>query len=780
MVFFLRFLLLLCAAMLLVSCAQQRIRDHANDQIRAADYESAITGLSEGIKQYPDSGLLRSGLLQAKSEATARLIAQAVQERGDGRFEAADKTLDRAIKLDPTNPRLAALKIDFEQARRIQKALDEARSLLAQGKKEAALRTIQASLRDAPRQPDLLALQRQLELEQRLAAPVGRSLAETRPISLDFRGAPLSTLLDAITRGSGINFMLDRDVRLDGRTTIYMKSGKAEDALDLILGANQLAKRVVDANTVLIYPNTPDKQREHQELVIRVFYLAHAEAKTTAQMLRTLLKLKEPYVDEKANMVALREPPEVMALAERLVALHDVAEPEVMLEVEVIEVKTSRLTELGINFPNSFSLTPLPAAGSTGLTVDNLRTLNSSRVGVSVAGLLVNLRREVGDFNTLANPKIRARSKEKAKILIGDKVPVITTTNSGANGLVSENVSYLDVGLKLDVEPTISPDDEVLIKLALEVSSIAREIKSAGGSTAFQIGTRNANTVLRLRDGETQILGGLISNEDRSAANRVPGLGDLPIAGRMFSSQRDDYQRTELILAITPRIVRTANRPDISQAELWIGSEANTRLRAAPQVIAQLESTRNVAAGVALAPNTSSVATSVASNAVGAMTSNTASNATPLAPVAVNQLPTTAPAATMQIRWQHPPEVKVGDAFNVTLVAASTAALRGIPMEMLFPSNLLEVVSIAEGGFMKQGDGATSFVQAVNAAAGRINVGLMRNEGEGASGEGPLLTIQFKAKAVGAAQLSFTSVRPIGMAGMMSLPSPPVATITVK
>ncbi len=765
LLFFRRLSMALLATLLLASCAQQRIRDHATEQIRNADYENAIKGLQEGVRQYPESALLRAGLVQAKADAIARLTAQAVQERSEGRFDQADKTLARAIKLDPDNARLAAMKIEFEQSRRVQKALDDARTWLAQGNKTAALRVITAALRDAPRNPDLLSVQRQLELEQRLASGSIRGLAETRPITLDFRNATVGTLLEAITRGSGINFMLDRDVRLDGRTTIYMKSGKVEDALDMILGANQLAKRVVDPQTILIYPNTPDKLREHQELVIRVFHLAHVEAKTTAQMLRNLLKLKEPYVDEKANFVALREPPEVIALAERLVALQDVAEAEVMLEVEVLEVKTSRLTDLGINFPNGFSVTPLGAGGASGLTVDSLRNINSTRVGVSVGSLLVNLRREVGDFNTLANPKIRTRSKEKARILIGDKVPVITTTNSGANGLVSENVSYLDVGLKLDVEPIVSPDDEVTIKMALEVSSVVKEIKSAGGSTAFQIGTRNANTVLRLRDGETQILGGLISNDERSAANRVPGLGDLPVAGRLFSSQRDDFQRTELVLAITPRILRSAPRPDISQAELWIGSEANVRLRAAPQAL-PMESPRPVAN-------------------VGATAGGVTSSPAIVAPVAVTNaaapaLVTNALPANLQLRWAAPSEVKLGDSFNVTINAATGAALRGLPVELLFSSAQLEVVSIAEGGFLKQGDGATSFVQAVNASAGRINVGLMRNEGEGASGEGALFTIQFKAKAAGAAQLSFSSVRPMSAAGVVPMQTLPVANITIK
>jgi general secretion pathway protein D len=755
----------LALALLIAGCAQQMIRDDATQKLRAGQYESAIAGLEDGLTRYPESVVLRAGLVTARSEAAARLVAQASQERIEGKLDNAEKTVQRAVALDPQNSRWASLQADMLLERRAQKSLDEARALSADGKKDQALRTLEAALRDSPRNPGLVSLSRQLEVEQRLAGDGAgrRALAETRPITLDFRNAPLSSLLDAITRGSGINFVLDKDVRLDGRATIYMKSGRVDDAIEMVLGANQLARKIMDPQTVFIYPNTPEKNKEHQDQVIRVFYLSNAEAKTTAALLRTMLRIKEPFVDERSNMLVLRETPEIITLAERLVALHDVSEPEVMLEVEILEIKTSRLTELGINFPNSFSLTPLSAGGSA-LTVTGLRGLNSSQVGVGVGGLLVNLRREVGDFNTLANPRIRTKSREKAKILIGDKVPVITSTAS-STGFVSENVSYLDVGLKLDVEPTVSPDDEVSIKLALEVSSLAKEVRTTGGSVAYQIGTRNATTTLRLRDGETQLLGGLISNEDRTSSNRVPALGDLPLLGRLFSSQKDDYQRTELVLAITPRIVRPAPRADISQAELWVGSESSTRLRQPPP-----SSPRSSAAG------TTTASVSTATNAA------SATNPAPLA-LGAPSAPAPAKPATdgpTRLQWKAPSEVKVGEGFAVSVNVNSGTALRGLPLEIAYPSNLLEVVAIAEGDFLKQGEGATSFVQANNQATGRLNIGLLRNDSTGASGEGTVVQIQFKAKAAGAIQLSFTSARPIGAEGAVNLAPLPTLDIVAK
>lgn len=755
----LRMLATLLAALVLAGCAQQRIREETTAQLREGNFEAAIAGLQNGVAQYPESALLRAGLAGARSEAIARLVAEASQFRSVGKFDEADKTIARGLGLEPGNPRLITLQGDLVLARRQRTQLEEINTFIAAGKKDKALRVVEGALRDAPRQPDLLALQRRLELELRLDNGVGaqRSLAESRPISLDFRNAPLSTVLDAMTKGSGINFILDRDVRQDAKVTLYLRSTRVDDAIDLVISANQLARRTIDANTVLIYPNTPEKLREHQEQVIRVFHLANAEAKSTAAFLKNMLRIKDPYVDEKSNILSIRESPELVALAERLVALHDVGDAEVMMEVEILEIKTSRLTELGINFPNSVSLTPLAAAGQTGLTLGSLNGINNDRIGVSVAGLLINLRREVGDFNILANPRIRAKSREKASILIGDKVPVITSTSS-ATGFVAESVSYLEVGLKLNVEPVVSPDDEVTIKLGLEVSSLAKEVRTTAGSLAYQIGTRNATTTLRLRDGETQLLAGLISNEDRSTSNRVPGLGDLPIAGRLFSSQRDDVQRTELVLAITPRILRSAPRPDISQAEMWVGTELATKLRASPLLKTSTFDSANDATPAPASAATKSDA--------------------PVAPAVPLAAPVVVAPATLG--WRAPPEVKVGDTFAVELGLTSATPLRGAPLEIAFPMGAFEVVEVSEGEFFRQEGAVTSFTHAVNAGTGRIGVAVLRSDTTGSFGQASVLTLRLKAKAAGPATLSLTSFKPISLAGTVPVGELPVLNLIVK
>lgn len=727
-------------AVLVSGCAQM-VRKEAQDHINEGRYEAAIDVLQEGLAQYPENALLRSGLITARAEAIARWTAEASRHRAAGRWDEAEKLLRRGLALEPSNDRLQAQLQELAAEQRALQRIAEAEKLASEGDRAGALRHIELALREVPRHPAASALKRSLEADIRMERGGGGrvGLAETRPITLDFRAAPLSTVLEAITRGSGINFILDRDVRQEAPVTVYLRSIPVEDAIDLVTGAHRLTRRIVDPRTVLIYPNTPEKLREHQEQVVRVFHIANADARATGQFLRSMLKLKEVFVDERSNMVAIREAPEIVAMAERLVSLHDSSDPEVMLEVEVLEVKTSRLTDLGVAVPNGLSLTPLAGPGGV-LTVQGLRDINSGRIGVAVGNVTLNLRREVGDFNILANPRIRAKNREKARVLIGDRFPVVSTTTSATTSLISESVTYLDVGLKLEVEPFVSLDDDVTIKLALEVSAIAGTVRTAGGSVAYQIGTRNATTTLRLRDGETQILAGLISNDDRSSASRIPGLGDLPVAGRLFSSQKDEYQRTELILALTPRVLRSAARPDISLAELWVGTENAPRLRTPPVAV----------------PASSAGSTAPAPTAI-------PSAFAPAAPAADAQ-PAASPESA-RLAWGGPRTVKAGEVFSVPLQIISSTALRGAVLELEYPREAVEILEVTEGTFFKQNGGQTSFTQSVQPASGKLNLGVLRSDAGSASGEGVLAELRMRAKTPGQHEFKVTALRPVGLGG---------------
>jgi len=383
-------------------------------------------------------------------------------------------------------------------------------------------------------------------------------------------------VFELISKQTGLNFIFDKDVGPEVKTTVFVRNSSIEDVIRFVLVTNQLERKVLNENTVLIYPNTPAKQRDYKDLVVRSFYLANADVKQTATMVRQLVKTRDLFVDEKLNLLVVRDTPEAVRIVEKLIASQDLAEPEVMIEVEVLEVSHNTLTQLGIQWPGQIAAGIKGAGGVAGqITGKEALNFNSGLVSITVPDPLIalNLRQQAGRTNILANPRIRAKSREKARIHIGDKVPVITTT-AGATGFVSESITYLDVGLKLEVEPQVYLENDVGIKVGLEVSSVGQQTKTSSGTIAYTVGTRNTATTLRLRDGETQILAGLISDEDRRSASQVPGVSKLPVLGRLFKSTDDNVTKTEIVLLMTPRVVRNIERPAARIEHFSSGTDA--------------------------------------------------------------------------------------------------------------------------------------------------------------------------------------------------------------
>jgi general secretion pathway protein D len=354
--------------------------------------------------------------------------------------------------------------------------------------------------------------------------------------------------------------------------TVFVRDTSVDEVIRLILVTNQLERKLLNENSVLIYPNVPAKIKDYQELEVRSFFLANADVKQALNLVKTVAKSRDLFMDEKLNLLVVRDTPDALRLVERLLESLDLAEPEVMLDVEVMEVSRNRLTELGLRFPDQVGYGRLAEDGTVAAGAANLRNLGGLTTFVLNPALILNLRDEDGDTNLLANPRIRVKNKEKAKIHIGDKLPVFTTTST-ANVGVSSSVNYLDVGLKLDVEPTIYLQDEVGIRVGLEVSSVVQQVAGPQGAIAYQIGTRSAATVLRLKNGETQVLAGLINDEERGSANKLPGLGEIPILGRLFSSNRNNRNKTEIVLLITPRVLRNLEPPLSASHSLRAGTE---------------------------------------------------------------------------------------------------------------------------------------------------------------------------------------------------------------
>lgn len=511
-----------------------------------------------------------------------------------------------------------------------------------------------------------------------------------------------------------------------------------------------MEKKILNERSILIYPADPAKTKEYQDLVVRAFYLDHSDAKQVAATLKSLLKIRDAIPDEKLNMILIRDTPEAIALAERIVNLHEIPDAEVMLEVEVLEISRTKLMELGIQWPNQATLTPLSAAGAAVTTLADLKHLSDSRIQASVGNLIANVKKTDSDVNLLANPRIRVCSKTKAKIMIGDKLPIITTTST-STGFASQSIQYVEVGLKLDVEPRVTSDDDVSIKIGLEVSSLSKEVVSAGGALAYQIGTRSADTLLKLRDGETQILAGLLNDEERSSGNRIPIIGDIPVLGRLFGSQKDERAKSEIILSITPHIVQHVGRPTLEAAQFWSGSESTLRTRP----LALPSATRKKTSGVTNPE--ASAALEIPSQA------ETSPESSALA------------ANSVELAWKVPKEVKIGEVVAIGLQIKTDGAIRSLPFQIGFDPAAVEIVKIEDGGFFKTETGQAALSSNIDATTGKLFATLTRSTEGGAAGNGTAAVIFVRARqADKPIDLRLLGATPISLSNQVLTPTLPL------
>jgi general secretion pathway protein D len=565
--------LLVIVLVLTAACAAPQ--DRAQTLAREGRHAEALAALDDAARGTAPSPTLAAERARLVANAVYPWLAQAEWARQGGRLADARALVQQALALDARNTRALALQQEIERSERQEAALAQAREDARAGRTEGARRALEALLRETPRHASARALLRQLTPAP-VAPATSTVMAEAyrRPVTLEFANAPLRTVFEALSRTHGLNFVFDREVRADNRVSLMLRDVALDEALRVLLSTQQLERKVLNANTVLVYPATTAKQREHQELVTRTIYLTNADAKTTAALVRTIAKVQDIQIDERLNALVIRDAPAVVQLVDDLVASVDLPDPEVMIDVEVLEVSSSRLDEIGIDWPSEVSFGVFGADGSAAASAALNRGLRlSGRIANPV--LLAALRSTNGSTHTLANPTIRARNREKAQVQVGDKLPVFSSTPATANVAGSTTVTYLDIGIKLDVEPSVQLDNEVVIKVALEASTLVRAVPGPSGSLAYQIGTRRTSTTLRLRDGETQILAGLMKNEDLNSVSGLPGLATLPVLGRLFGVQDARRDKSEVVLLMTPRILRNLPLPEPELLQRAGGTQAN-------------------------------------------------------------------------------------------------------------------------------------------------------------------------------------------------------------
>lgn len=704
---------------------------------------------ADRLKAQPTNPERRAAYLAARDLTLREWLDEAGRAVARNDTASAEAFYRRVLRLEPGHEQARAALEELAKDARYRALLKEAKDAVAL--KDADLATLKLRTLLAERPADAEARELLGTIERARADESREQLNPSlqKKVSIVFKDATIKQVFDVLSAEAGINFVFDKDIKTDAKVNVTLKDTSVKDALDTVLTASQLESSVIGNNSFLIYPNTPAKIRDYKTLVVKAFFLSNASVEEVANTLKTIVKVRDVVVDKAKNLIIIRDTPDAIRVAEKLVRLQDLASPEVMIEVEILEVNRNRLSELGVNFPAQLTLSPLASTTGGTVTLRDLLMINRSTIGATVPPAVISAYATDTDVKVLANPRIRAKDRETAKILIGDRVPNITSTAT-STGFVSSSVQYIDVGLKLEMTPVVTIDNEVSIKIALEVSNITSQVTTTGGTLAYQIGTRTASTLLRLRDGENQVLAGLINNEDRVSSNRIPGISDIPLIGRLFSNLKNDNRKTEIILSITPRILRNTPRQALAALEFDSGSDSKLR-----------STGLSGPGGTSSAAPRPMIPTPPAGKPPGAPPPGSAPSGA-LAPGAQPNLAYGTPSSgvtasssgppgttTANLIWLGPSQVKIGDTFQLQLQLGSSLPVTAVPYTLAFDPAALEVTGISEGDLLKQGGGQTSFSQRVDRTTGQVFIANARSDAgaikQGAGGTGTLVNLTVKA-----------------------------------
>jgi general secretion pathway protein D len=537
------------------------------------DWDQAVIFYLQLVQKQPDDLTYRAALMRAKMKASQAHFEAGKKFAEAGTLERALFEYRQAVELDSTN-QYAATELEKVRA-----------ALTARQRQQGDLRTIEEMKKEAAErsQPPLL--------EPRSKAPI--SLEFPNPVSI-------KEIYRALGKAFGINILFDPNLK-DQEIAIELKDVTAQDALEIMMRAAQHFYKVLDTHTILIAADTPQNRRAYEDLVIQTFFLSNADVKDVMTMLRTLVDAKKLAANERLNAIILRDSIDRVKVAERLIDTNDKARAEVVVDVELLQINSRKVRDLGTaltgyTIGQGFvpGLDADTTTQGTQLSFDDLRFLNRGSWSLTIPSFIYNFVKNNSDAQVLARPQLRISEGEKAALTIGDKIPIPTTTFNTSNTVGGSIVpitsfQYQDVGIKINIEPRVHHNLEVSLKLHVEASQLNGTV-TLGGQAQPIIGTRQVDTVIRLKDGETNFLAGLLRTDETSGSEGVPGLSEIPILGRLFSRESRDAQRTDLVLTMTPHIIR---RSDISEGDLlpiWVGTEQNITFRGgSPRVESEIE-----------------------------------------------------------------------------------------------------------------------------------------------------------------------------------------------
>ncbi len=554
-------ILLALVLVLGLGCSGSNVYRQAQRAEQVKDWDQAVLHYLEAVRHHPDNIAYRAALLRAKIQASQQHVRKGKDFYEAGVLDRALLEFRQAVELDPSN--------QYAEAE-LRKVATEIRASRDGEPGRRSIAEIKEEVRGARAQPPVL--------NPRSAEPIDLIFSE-----------PTSALdiYRALGKAFGINVLFDPKIR-DQEISIVLDEVTAQNALEILMRTVGHFYKVLDEHSIIIADDTPQNRRNYEDQVIQTFFLDNAEVKDVMTMVRSLIGAKHVAANEQLNAIVLRDNADTVKVAEQIILNNDKARAEVVVDVELLLINTSKLHELGMRLSENTITASIDTGGgemaNNLIRLSDVSSLNQNNWFINIPSFIYDFVKSSGDAQTLAQPKMRITEGEKASLTIGDRVPIPTTTFNTANvanqGIVPvTSFQYQDVGIKIEIEPRVHHNEEVTLKLKIEISSIAEFISVAGGQEQPVIATRAIDSNIRLRDGETNFLAGLIRTDEGQSETGIPGISDIPVLGRLFKRTSNDIRRTDIVLTLTPHVIRRADITENDLLPIWVGTETNISFR---------------------------------------------------------------------------------------------------------------------------------------------------------------------------------------------------------
>jgi general secretion pathway protein D len=746
----------LAMVVVLAGCAAGRAYGRGEGAARAGDWDTAVEHFRRAVQENPDRADYRIALERAMINASVQHLDQARLLEARGQLEEALREYRRASEFDPSNRQIAGRVLEME--RRL-------RDLAEASRPQLNLRQLQQAARQSP---------------EPLLNPASRE-----PIDVVFNNASLRDILNSMGMSAGINVAFERDYQ-DRAYSVQLRGVTFEQALAQVLAANQLFFKVVNERSIMVIPDTVQKRALYEEQVIRTFFVSHADATELAQILNGVVRIPALAVapqivaNKTNNTITVRASANIVQIIERVVEQNDNPRAEVIIDVQILEVNRSRAKEFGIDL-SSFSITgvfsPETDPRGTGDAAGELSTqpFNVSTVtrGISTADFYLSVPAAVIKFletdsetRLIAKPQLRGAEGQQINLNLGDQIPVPATVftpvaGGGANVNPLTSFNYKDVGVNVQVTPRVTFEGDVILDLLVENSTRGQDVNIAGQNLP-SFGSRRVQTRLRLRDGESNLLAGLLREEERRSLRGVPGLLRLPVLRSLLAANESEIRQTDIVMLLTPRIVRTQELTAQDLSPIFIGSQQSLGLGGGPPPLiaptadpepAPAPATAVAPApGVPAAPGAGVVVVPPGSSAIPGTT--TVQGATGAPAVA-----SPAAAGGGRIVLSTPGEdFRVGGGpYTVAISMTDASQVSSVSLTISFNPSVLRVRTVQEGSFLRAGGVAATFTQQVDPATGRVDIAIVRSgDPTGVAGTGLLGAIVFDAVGGGSANLALT------------------------